>query len=247
MEEEQLLQIHQFIDFINTRCIQRGDVEESAKNLDGAFKIYYQDANNQKSKDFTEYLDGRFISKRIDVPNSFRYIDMYVGIKLRDVQYNKQHLIFNDEEICIFGHCVFSPSKTVLFSSILEEYKDWKRTMKKPFDEENDTIKLKLYLKQCPYILSEIVWTQKGNGPGFYGLGLKSERTHRKSSTGCQVEKRDLQENVLTTYETIKSAASIEKISDAKMSHSIKDRTVINGEYGDYYFCKAPKNVIKLN
>ena len=234
-------QIQQFIDFINTRCIIRGDVEESATKLDGAFKIYYQNANNKKSKDFTEYLDVRFISKRIDVPNSFRSIYMYVGIKLRDVQYQKQHLIFNDEEICIFGHCVFLPDKTILFSSILDEYKNWKRTMKKPFDEINDTIKLELYLKRCPYILSGTVWSQKGNGIGYFGLGLKSEASYRKSSTGCKVEKRDLQENILTIYESIKKTAEVEKISKVKISHSIKNRIVINGEYGDYYFCKAPK------
>ena len=244
----EIIQNQQFIDFINTRCITRGDVEDSAKNIDGAFKIYYQDASNKISKDFTEYLDNRFISKRICVPNSFRCIYMYVGIKLRDVKYPKQHTnILNDEETCIFANCVFSPSKTVLFSSLLEEYKNWKRTMKKPFDEENDTIKLKTYLKQCPYILFETVWTQKGGGEGFFGLGLKSEATnHRKSSTGCGIEKRDLQENILTIYDTIAKAAIVENISSAKMSRSIRDETVINGEYGDYYFAKTPKNVRKL-
>ena len=121
--------------------------------------------------------------------------------------------------------------------------------MKKPFDEENDTKKLKAYLKQCPYILFETVWTSSGNGSGFYGLGLQSEATnHRKSSTGCEVEMRDLQENVLKTYETIAKAASMEKICSTKMSLSIRDKTIINGQGGgDYYFCKAPKNVIKLN
>ena len=119
--------------------------------------------------------------------------------------------------------------------------------MKKPFDEENDTKKLKAYLKQCPYILFETVWAPGGGGMGFYGLGLRSEtKYHRKSSTGCEVEKRDLQENVLKTYDTIAKAATAEEICSAKMSRSIRDKTVINGKNGDYYFCKAPKNVIKL-
>ena len=65
---------------------------------------------------------------------------------------------------------------------------------------------------------------------------------HRKSSTGCEVEKRDLKENILKTYETIAKAATSEEISAAKMSRSIRDKTITNGKKGDYYFCKAPKN-----
>lgn len=241
--EEPQLQTQQFSEFIYTRCIIRGDVEENAKSIEGAFKIYYQDADNKKSKDFTEYLDNRFVSKRIEVPNSFRSIYMYVGIKLRDIQYKKQYpIILNDEETSIYVNCIFEPSKTVLFSSILDEYKNWKRQMKKIFDEENDTIKLKAYLKQCPYILSGTVWTQRGYDEGYYGLGLRSEeRNPRKSSTGCEVEKRDLQENILTTYDAIGKAAIVEKVGAAKMSRYIRDKIVINGEYGDYYFTKAPK------
>ena len=93
------------------------------------------------------------------------------------------------------------------------------------------------------------IYLCKNNEYYNYGLGLKSEATyHRKSSTGCEVEMRDLQENVLKTYETIAKAASMEKICSTKMSLSIRDKTIINGQGGgDYYFCKAPKNVIKLN
>ena len=174
-------------------------------------------------------------------------VNGYIGIKLKDIQYKKQHLILNDEETCIFANFVFSPCKTVLFSSILDEYKNWKKLLKKPFDEENDTKKLKLYLKQCPYILFETVWTQQGSGQGFYGLGLKSEATnHRKSSTGCEVEMRDLQENVLKTYETIAKAASIEKICSAKMSRYIRDRTIFNGQGENYYFCKSTEKCNKI-
>jgi hypothetical protein len=240
--------LQKFNDFVDTHCIVRSDVEVSAKDIQGAYKIYSREAKKETTQALTEFLNKKYIYGRLKVQDADQVILGYVGIKLKEVQYKKQHLILNDEETCIYEYCVFSPSKTVLFSSILDEYKNWKRTMKKPFDEKTDTIKLKAYLKQCPYILFETVWTQSGSGQGYYGMGLKSEATyHRKSSTGCEVEKRDSQENVLKTYETIAKAATVEKISAAKMSRSIRDRTVINGEYGDYYFCKAPKNIIKLN
>ena len=234
--------LKKFNDFVDTHCIVRGDVEVSAKDILGAYRLYAREAKKETTQAFTEFLNKKYIQGRLQVQDADQVINGYVGIKLKDVQYKKQHLILNDEETCIFEKFVFSPSKTVLFSSVLEEYKDWKRTMKKPFDEKNDTIKLKLYLKNSPYLLFETVWTQQGNGQGYYGMGLKTEtKYHRKSSTGCGVEKRDLQENVLSTYETIAKAAAVEEICSAKMSRSIRDKTIINGKNGDYFFCKAPK------
>ena len=234
--------LQKFNDFVDTHCIVRGDVEVSAKEIQGAYKIHSREAKKETTQAFTEFLNKKFVYGRLKVQDADQVINGYVGIKLKEVQYKKQHLILNDEETCIFGNFVFSPSKTVLFSSILDEYKNWKRLLKKPFEEENDTKKLKIYLKKCPYILFETVWTQKGSGQGYYGMGLLSETTyHRKSSTGCEVEMRDIQENILKTYETIAKAATVEKISAAKMSRSIRDKTVINGKDGDYYFCKAPK------
>ena len=240
--------LQKFNDFVNTHCIVRGDVEVSATDIKGAYRLYAREAKRETTQAFTEFLNKKYVYGRLQVQDAKQVVNGYIGIKLKDVQYKKQHLILNDEETCIFANFVFSPSKTVLFSSILDEYKNWKKLLKKPFDEENDTKKLKLYLKQCPYILFETVWTTSGNGSGFYGLGLQSEATnHRKSSTGCEVEMRDLQENVLKTFETIAKAASMEKICSAKMSRSIRDRTIFNEASGYYYFCKAPKNVIKLN
>ena len=239
--------LQKFNDFVNTHCIVRGDVEVSATDIKGAYRLYAREAKRETTQAFTEFLNKKYVYGRLQVQDAKQVVNGYIGIKLKDIQYKKQHLILNDEETCIFANFVFSPCKTVLFSSILDEYKNWKKLLKKPFDEENDTKNLKLYLKQCPYILFETVWTQQGSGMGYYGMGLLSEATyHRKSSTGCQVEMRDLHENILKTYETIAKAASMEKICSAKMSRSIRDKTIINGKDGDYYFCKAPKNVIKL-
>jgi hypothetical protein len=65
---------------------------------------------------------------------------------------------------------------------------------------------------------------------------LKTEQNsqHRKtSSTGKKVEKRQINTNILLgSWETIHKASDYEKISSAKLSRIIKNKTQIN----DYYF-----------
>jgi len=56
------------------------------------------------------------------------------------------------------------------------------------------------------------------------------------STTGKKVEKRLVNSNqVLKTWDTIAKAAVAEGFSTAKMSRSVKDKTVFN----DYYYCVA--------
>jgi hypothetical protein len=56
------------------------------------------------------------------------------------------------------------------------------------------------------------------------------------SSTGKKVEKRTVKDDLLLqTWETIAKAAIAENISAAKMSRSIKAKTVFN----DYYYATA--------
>jgi hypothetical protein len=64
---------------------------------------------------------------------------------------------------------------------------------------------------------------------------LKSEETIYKktSTTGKQVEKRKINtDELLGTWETIAKASSYEKLSSAKLSRMIKNKTTIN----DYYY-----------
>ena len=89
-----------------------------------------------------------------------------------------------------------------------------------------------------------IFWT-KGGGQGYYGIGLKTEETIYKktSSTGKQVEKRKINTNeLLGMWETIAKAATVECISAAKMSLSIRNKRVFNN---DYYFNFLEKNGLK--
>jgi hypothetical protein len=56
------------------------------------------------------------------------------------------------------------------------------------------------------------------------------------STTGKKVEKRLVASNqVLKTWNTIAKASESEGFSTAKMSRSVKDKTVFN----DYYYCVA--------
>ena len=162
----------------------------------------------------------------------------YIGVMLKPLEYNKQ-LIRTDEETFVFEKCVFGPSGTALHKSILEEYQDWKRTMKLPFSLEEDDTKLKKYLKSSPYLLFETVWSAQGGGQGYYGLTLKSDvKHHRTSSTGCKIEKCNMEDCVLSTYLTISKAAEEESMCAAKMSRAIKYKRIFSGSGGEYYFRK---------
>jgi prophage antirepressor-like protein len=231
--------IKKFNDFIDTHCLVRNDVEVSAKDIQNAYKIYSREAKKEITQAFADFLNKKFVFGRMHIQNADQAINGYKGLKLKDIEYKKQNIVVKNEETCVFACCVFAPSKTVLFSSIVEEYKNWKRKMGQTFDVVDDVKKLKDYLKQCPYILPETVWSQQGSGQGYYGLGLLSEVAyHRKSSTGCRVQRRDLQDNILNNYETIAKAALVENICAAKMSRWIRDRTINKCDSGEYYYCK---------
>jgi hypothetical protein len=105
------------------------------------------------------------------------------------------------------------------------------------------TLKEKLYLKDylnnCEYALKATVWTDKGTNEGYYGLMLKCDESKHKvtSSTGKTVQKRAVKDDVLLQkWETIAKAATAENMSAAKMSRSVKAKTVFNN---DYYYTTA--------
>ena len=97
---------------------------------------------------------------------------------------------------------------------------------------------LKEYLNSCEYVLKATVWSDKGSNEGYYGISLKSDEHKHKttSSTGKKVEKRDKTNQTLGTWETIAKAAESENMCAAKMSRSIKAKTIFND---DYYYCVA--------
>lgn len=71
----------------------------------------------------------------------------------------------------------------------------------------------------------------------IYGIMLKKDIYINKSgsSTGKRVEKKDVKSNhLIAQWKTIAKAAESEKMCSAKMSRSIKNKTVFNN---DYYYC----------
>jgi hypothetical protein len=118
---------------------------------------------------------------------------------------------------------------------------------------ETDLKNLKTYLNACPNTLKATIWAEnQTSNEGYYGVSL-SENYYTMtqaviqgqanpvisvqiSTTGKKVEKRLVNSNqVLKTWDTIAKAAVAEGFSTAKMSRSVKDKTVFN----DYYYCVA--------
>jgi hypothetical protein len=94
---------------------------------------------------------------------------------------------------------------------------------------------LKEYLNASPYVQKATVWKNGASNEGYYGLSLREEDVYQHkltSSTGKRVNKVCLKTNqCLNTWETIVKAASSENMSAAKMSRSIKNKTVFNDDY----------------
>jgi len=225
---------HNFIEFIESSCIVRPDVEVSSRDIEGQYRIW----NKIKPKKETfhalkDYLDTRFKHCRLDKHDTKKVVHGYKGITLKPIEY-KKNLVSSDVQHFIFQTCKFSPCGTILTSTLLKEFKFWKTSLGKEIlaTDEND---IKQYLKSSEYVVPATVWASDGNGTGYYGLSLKSEQPKKQvSTTGKMVEKREIgTDYVLGKWDTIANAAKNENISAAKMSRCIKGGTPIN----NYYYC----------
>ena len=226
-----------FDDFIENHCIVRSDVEVSAKKIVGQYRIVAREAKREVTQALTDYLKRKYKYDRLKIQDKDQVVYGFVGVMLKTIDYKKQ-INSTEEEIAVYEKCVFTPDGTALFKDILKEYQDWKRTMNIPYNN-TDEDKLKKYLKSNKNLLFETVWASGGGGQGFYGMNLKKDTTRqRNSSTGSKVEKRDGNNMVLATFDTIAKAAEHESICAAKMSRSIKNKVIFNGEGGEYNYCK---------
>jgi cell division septum initiation protein DivIVA len=242
-----------FDEFVATCCIVRPDVEEESVNLEGRFRLW---SHTKPAKEtfhaLKHYMDVRFKPKRI------QNIHGYQGIKLKTVEYKK--MISNpaenpeqyNVETFIFQCCKFSDRGKILNSTLLKEYQKWKISVGQT-PGETDLKNLKTYLNACPNALKATIWAEnQTSNEGYYGLALKDSYytmtqaiiqgqanpviSVQISTTGKKVEKRLVNSNqVLKTWDTIAKAAAAEGFSAAKMSRSVKDKTV----FKDYYYCVA--------
>lgn len=223
-----------FDQFIDTHCILHEHAEVHAKDIVGLQRLVAREAKQEITAAFTDYLKRRFKYDRLRVQNTDKIAMGYHGVTLKPIEY-KRCDTSSQPETFVFDKCVFRPGATALVREITEEYKEWKRTMNLVWSD-SDELSLKTWLKSSPHLLFETVWTQHGNGQGFYGLALKrDERIRRTSSTATKIEKRDLKNNVLSRYASIAKAAEEEGMSAAKMSRCVKNRT----RFDDYYYVKS--------
>jgi hypothetical protein len=242
-----------FNQFVATCCIVRPDVEEESVNIEGRFRLW---SHIKPAKEtfhaLKHYMDVKFKPKRIG------RIHGYQGIKLKTVEYKK--VIANEAEnpaqfsveTFIFQCCKFSDTGKILNSTLLKEYQQWKLSVGQTLTE-NDMKNLKTYLNASPNALKACVWSENNSNEGFYGIeiaqgfyamnknavqeqGANPIIGVQLSTTGKKVEKRLVASNqVLKTWNTIAKASESEGFSTAKMSRSVKDKTVFN----DYYYCVA--------
>jgi hypothetical protein len=229
-----------FEKFISEHCIVRTDVEVATTDIIGQYRIITQKCSKEMYHSFKNYLDTKFKPARLKHQNEKNVVMGYQGITLREIEYKKS-VEGGDVQNFIYHACVFSPSGKSLFADILEEYKKWKKNVQKP-ETGNEEQEIKKYLKHTEYTVYTTIWAKNGGGQGYYGIFLKKEMEQIKttSSTGKKVEKRMIDTNeLLGTWETIAKAAEAEQICAAKMSRSIKSRTIFQG---DYYFCNSAKN-----
>ena len=251
LPEDEMTQ--KFKDFVANCCIVRPDVEEESVNIEGRFRLW---SHIKPAKEtfhaLKHYMDVMFKPKRIG------RIHGYQGIKLKTVEYKK--VIANEAEnpaqfsveTFIFQCCKFSDTGKILNSTLLKEYQQWKLSVGQT-PTENDMKNLKTYLNACPNALKACVWSENNSNEGFYGLeitqgfyainknavqeqGANPIIGVQLSTSGKKVEKRLVASNqVLKTWNTIAKASESEGFSTAKMSRSVKDKTVFN----DYYYCVA--------
>jgi hypothetical protein len=228
-----------FDKYIEDWCIIQDTAEVSTKDIIGQYRLSAKSADKQTYQALMDYLNVRFRPIRMKTQNENSVINGFRGVMLREIEYKRKHENMDSKpELFVFGSCNFSPSGKVLMSEIIAEYNTWRKRMDNTGSyKENDTdIKeLKLYLKNCEYILIANIWSQDGNGQGYYGISLKSNENYQKktSSTAKKVEKRDCKtDTVLNTWATIAKAAEENGVCAAKLSRSIKN----NIKIGDCYY-----------
>ena len=241
-----------FDEFVATCCIVRPDVEEESVNLEGRFRLWsHTKPTKETFHALKHYMDVKFKPKRID------RIHGYQGIKLKTVEYKKviateaENPAQFSVETFIFQCCKFSDRGKILNSTLLKEYQQWKISVGQT-PSETDLKNLKTYLNACQNALKATIWFETTANEGYYGVSLRENYysmtqaviqgqanpviSVQISTTGKKVEKRIVNSNqLLKTWDTIAKAAVAEGFSAAKMSRSVKDKTV----FKDYYYCVA--------
>jgi prophage antirepressor-like protein len=251
--------VRKFDAFIEECCIVRPDVEVPAKDIVGQFRLHAREAVGTVTKACTDYLKCRFKYDRLSrqpIPASAieaaaGQVMGYHGVTLKPVEYKMKYssaFAPHPEEMFVFHSCIFTPSGKTHYQDLWEEYTLWRKTANMTPPTSAEETALKTYLKECPYLLFETVWSAANNtsGQGFYGIRLKRDIPKKLvSSTGCAVIKRDVNGHNIGEYGTIIQAATAEKISPAGMSRAIKNKIVFGKGEHSYTFTKLDPKASK--
>ena len=248
--------------YIEECCLIGENFEVNTDDIMGQFRIWNKKVSDDLKFAFLNYLKRRFSDENKDDyklkkqdKNQVQY--GYKGVMLKHIDYGKV-VLTHDIEVFIYERCRFSSGGKSQVMTLINEYKDWKRTTNKPH-VSTDEKELRKYLNNHPHLCASVVWkptlkivnedgttneikNKTQSNDGYYGISLKREDEHHyknTSSKGKKVEKRDYAtDTVLATYETIAKAMSETKIT--VLSTAIKNKRVFNNEY---YFCIANKYV----
>ena len=55
---------------------------------------------------------------------------------------------------------------------IVKSYIEWRKRNDKDINEHKDAKDILEYLSKCQHVFSANIWTQTGNGVGYYGINL---------------------------------------------------------------------------
>ena len=231
-----------FINFVNDRCIVRGDVRVSVKDIEGAFKIYSRIVNEDVIRPLLLFLGRRYENGLMIEYETGKPVYAIIGIKLRDIVIENLNFPHEEEETFVNMCCDYSPRRKVIFEVILDEYLVWRKINGMSNDRELDGHILKDYLDNREYIVPDCLDDYRGEeGEGYYGIGLKSQSTITKIRRRNEIEKCDLQGIILVTHcDLFDAVANYTEgtISKKEMSKMIRDRTTIDGTHGEYFYRK---------
>ena len=231
--------IANFNKFIEEYCVIDRDAEVETTKIIGTYRIWSQNASKDVYLDLLDYLKEVYKPVRIQLQDRNNVINGYKGIGLKKLDNEfKLPLAPSKFDTFIYNNCNISPSNKTLFSDVKNEYIEWQKRLNNDIEiNDNEIIQLKEYLNNCKFLLKSNVWTDNGNGSGFYGICLKKYTPYSKtmtSSTAKKVEKINIATNeILGYWNTIVKAATEEGISASKMSRLCKSKEVINDSY--YY------------
>lgn len=222
-----------FDKYINECCELNETFEVSDKIIQGHFRIWSELNKKEIFHALLGYLKMKFLPIRLTKQDEEHVVMGLRGVRIKEIEYKQTG--FSDPEIFIFSATTFLPDAKILRSTLIDNYLKWKKRNDKIVNKPKDIKELEHFLNNCDYVLKSNVWTDHGNGSGYYGFNLKGEANYQKkvSSTAKKVKKRDIEtHSVIDSWSTIVKAAEAEGISATKMSRSIKNKV----KFKDYYY-----------